>query len=199
MARTAKIAGPSKGSAEFSRKYTMWATSDWSDMLVATKSDGNARTGFALVNGTLTECAVDGGTAPSAITLPAANVGAICAFRFTARADGGQTITFTSAAGDFYAAQTLDTVVHNFGDEFGSTPVKGHAFTSTVAVNAGAIKTIAATHNTLSIALTATDNQTNQGAELSFFCEKQGFWRLAFKGSEDGSGALNATFATSAV
>ena len=53
MARTAKIAGPSKGSAEFSRKYTMWATSDWSDMLVATKSDGNARTGFALVNGTL--------------------------------------------------------------------------------------------------------------------------------------------------
>lgn len=199
MERTAKIAAPSKGSVEFTRKNIMWATSDWSDMLVATKSDANARAGFALVDNTLTECAVDGGTAGSAITLPAAIPGAICAFRFTDQADGGQTMTFTSAAGDFYAAQTLDTVVHNAGDEFGSTPVKGHTFTSTVAVNAGAIKTIAATHNTLSIALTATDNQTHKGAELSFFCENLGFWRLAFKGSELGSGAINATFATSAV
>ena len=47
--------------------------------------------------------------------------------------------------------------------------------------------------------MTATDNQTNLGAELAFYCDTDNYWRLSFKGSELGSGAINATFATTAV
>ena len=195
MARTARSSGASSGALDlYSKRYIMWATSDWNDLTVSTKSDANVDAGLTLANGTITEAAWDGGGA-AAIVLPAANQGAMCVWRFTAQADGGQNITFTTAAGDFYAAQTLDTVVHNFGDEFSSTPVKGHAFTSTVAVNAGAIKTAAATHNTFTIASTATDNQTEKGAEIAFFCAEDGYWRVSFKGSELGSVALNETFA----
>ena len=183
-----------------SNNYAKFAASDWSDLTLATKSDANARTGFALGKNSFTECAVDGGTGASAITLPAAKAGELCAFRFTAQADGGQNITFTTASGDFYAAGTLNTDVTNFGDAHPHGRVIKHiSATQTVATFGGAIITIAATHNTLTIAMTATNNQTNKGAELAFFCEKDGFWRLSFKGSELGSGALNATFATSTV
>ena len=68
-----------------------------------------------------------------------------------------------------------------------------------VATSGGTIVTTASTHNTLIIASTASNNQTNIGAELVWFCEKAGYWKLAFKGSELGSGAVNGTFATSAV
>ena len=183
-----------------SNNYAKFAASDWSDLTLATKSDANARAGFALGKHSFTECAVDGGTGASAITLPAAKAGELCEFRFTAQADGGQNITFTTASGDFYAAGTLNTDVTNTGDAHPYGRVIKHiSSTQTVATFGGAIVTIAATHNTLTIAMTATNNQTNKGAELAFFCEKDGFWRLSFKGSELGSGALNATFATSTV
>ena len=183
-----------------SKNYAKFAASDWDGLAIATKSDANSRAGFTLGKQSLTECAVDGSTAGSAIVLPAAKAGELCAFRFTAQADGGQTITFTTASGDFYAAGTLNTDVTNFGDAHPHGRVIKHiSATQTVATFGGAIVTVAATHNTLSIALTATNNQTNVGAELAFFCEKDGYWRISFKGSELGSGALNATFATSTV
>ena len=78
-------------------------------------------------------------------------------------------------------------------------PTYGTKWTQTVATHGGAIVTISKSHNTFIIASTATNNQTNIGAELGFYCETDGYWRLGFKGSELGSGALNATFATSAV
>lgn len=199
MAQSARKASGSSMSID-AKNYARFAASDWNGLTIATKSDANARAGFTLGSESLTECAVDGSTAGSAIVLPAANVGELCAFRFTAQADGGQTITFTTASGDFYAAGTLNTDVTNFGDAHPHGRVIKHiSSTQTVATFGGAIVTVAATHNTLSIAMTATNNQTNVGAELAFFCEEDGFWRISFKGSELGTGALNATFATSAV
>ena len=59
--------------------------------------------------------------------------------------------------------------------------------------------TEAGTHNRLTLTATATNNQTNIGAELSFFCRTDGTWQVAFLSSELGSGALNTNFATSAV
>tara|TARA_R100001530_G_scaffold7728_2_gene8349 strand:- start:275 stop:553 length:279 start_codon:yes stop_codon:yes gene_type:complete len=73
------------------------------------------------------------------------------------------------------------------------------SWVQTVATSGGTIKTTARTHDTLAIASTATNNQTNIGAELAWFCEEKGYWNLAFRGSELGSGAVNATFATSAA
>ena len=57
----------------------------------------------------------------------------------------------------------------------------------------------AGTHNTLTLSTNATNNQTAPGFELSFFCAEAGKWRIAFLGSELGTGVMNATFAGSAV
>ena len=89
--------------------------------------------------------------------------------------------------------------VDNNGDGQLSQPNYLQGWTQTVATSGGTIVTTAVTHNTLAIASTGSNNQTNIGAEIVWFCEKKGFWKLAFKGSELGSGAVNATFATSAV
>ena len=53
------------------------------------------------------------------------------------------------------------------------------------------------THTTLTISATATDNQTNTGAELSFHYRVSGSmpgWHICFTGSEEGSGILNVKF-----
>ena len=179
--------------------YVKFACADWNGLTVSTKSDANADSGFTMGLNTFHEVAWDGDGA-SAITLPAATPGALTVWRFTAQADGGTNVVFSAASGEFFAAQTLNTDVTNTGDAhpYGRW-IRGTSMTQTVATFGGAIVTIAATHNTLTIASTATNNQTNIGAELGFYCETSGYWRLGFKGSELGSGALNATFATSAV
>ena len=200
MAQSAKKTGANFDSNPVTNNYVKFAASDWSGLTIATKDADAARTGFTLGSQSITECAYDGDTGGSAIVLPEATVGELCVYRFTAVADGGQTITFTTASGDFYAAGTLNTDVTNFGDAHPhGRSIKHISATQTVATFGGAIVTVAATHNRLSIATTATHNQTNVGAELAFFCEQDGFWRISFKGSELGSGALNATFETSAV
>tara|TARA_R110002020_G_scaffold300862_1_gene516358 strand:+ start:199 stop:819 length:621 start_codon:yes stop_codon:yes gene_type:complete len=187
------------GSNKLTERHIMWAASDWNDLTVSTKSDANVDTGFTMADGYIYEGAWIGGDNAASMVIGAATVGALTVFRFTGQADGDAAITFTTTSGDFFAAQTLDTVVTNVGDLHSNGPVLGHAFTSTVAVNGGAIKTSAATHNTLIIEADPTNNQTHLGAELAFFCQETGFWRWSFKGSELGSGALNTTFATSAV
>ena len=180
--------------------YVKFACADWNGLSISTKSDANADSGFTMAVDTFYEVAWDGGGA-SAITLPAATAGALTVFRFTAQADGGQNIVFSCASGEFFAAQTINTDVTNIGDAAANSCrwIKGTSMTQTVATFGGAIVTIAATHNTLTIASTATNNQTNIGAELGFYCETTGYWRLGFKPSELGSGALNATFATTTV
>jgi|TARA_R110000782_G_scaffold264470_1_gene357663 hypothetical protein len=184
---------------DITSNYVRFVTGDYSGLTVSTKSDANSRGGLTYAVNTVTENAVDGGTGASAITLPAATLGALVVHRFTAQADGGQNIVFSCAGGEFFAAQTLNTDVSNLGDLVPGRRVLGTDFTQTVATYGGAIVTVAGTHNTLTIAMTATNNQTNIGAEVAFYCAAAGTWRLMFQSSELGSGALNATFATTAV
>ena len=186
--------------AHVNSNYIKFLTGDYFGLSLNTYSDANADAGLTLLPNTFNEVAWDGG-AGCAVTLPKAGLGNIVVFRFTGQADGGSNIVFTTASGDFYAAQTLNTDVTNIGDAAANScrRVIGTDFTQTVATHAGAIVAITAAHNTFTIAATATNNQTNVGAELTFYCQKEGFWRLAFKGSELGSGALNATFAGSTV
>ena len=179
--------------------YMKFVSGDYFGLGISTSNDAAADTGFAMTANTLHESAYDGGGA-SAITLPDAEVGTLCVYRYTAQADGGQTQTFTAKGSDTFAAGTLNTDVTNLGDASNhSRRVFVSSAVETVATFGGAIVTVGATHNRLSIATTATNNQTNAGAEVSFYCSSEGKWRIAFLPSELGSGALNATFETSAA
>ena len=177
--------------------YIKFATGDYFGLAIATKSDANSRAGFELAANTLTENAVDGGTGASAITLPAAEVGTLCVHRFTAQADGGQDITFTTKGTDTFEAGTLNTDVRDLGDSVVGRRVFVSSAVETVASFGGAIVTVAGSHNIFTIATTATNNQTNKGAEVSFYCSADKKWRIAFLPSELGTGAINGTFATS--
>ena len=126
-------------------------------------------------------------------------MGALVVFRFNGIADVTASITFTTASGEYYDQGTLMLTVNNDGDGQLMHPNYLQSWVQTVATSGGSIVTTARTHNTLAIAATGTNNQTNIGAELAWFCEEKGYWKLAFRGSELGSGAVNATFATSAV
>ena len=179
--------------------YMKFVSGDYNGMTIVTSADGVVDSGFTMADGEFHEAAWDGGGA-AAIVLPAATAGALAVFRFTAQADGGADIVFSAASGEFFAAQTLNTDVTNFGDAHPhGRRILGMSQTQTIATFGGAIVTVAATHNTLTVAATATNNQTNIGAELGFYCDTAGFWRLSFKGSELGTGAINATFATTTV
>tara|TARA_R100000808_G_C2094159_1_gene113442 strand:- start:213 stop:821 length:609 start_codon:yes stop_codon:yes gene_type:complete len=187
------------GNAKLLKSKLAYLSWNWQDLGYEAKSDANADSGYTLresyVNGSLW----DGDGAAASMVLPSATVGALVVFRFNAQADGGQSITFTTASGDYYEDGTLMLTVDNNGDGQLSQPNYLQGWVQAVATSGGTIVTTASTHNTLAIASTATNNQTNIGAELVWFCEKAGYWKLAFKGSELGSGAVNATFATSAV
>jgi hypothetical protein len=47
--------------------------------------------------------------------------------------------------------------------------------------------------------MTATNNQTNIGAEIAFYCAVDGKWRVSWRGAQLGSGIVNATWAVSAA
>jgi hypothetical protein len=87
--------------------------------------------------------------------------------------------------------------VHNNGDGYFVGPNRLQSWVQAVATSGGTIVTTSRLHDTLAIASTATNNQTNIGSEIVWFCEEKGYWKLGFKGSELGSGAVNATFETS--
>ena len=177
--------------------YVRFVSQDWDGLSLSTKTDANCDSGFTMADDTFHQCAALG-DASNAIVLPAATPGALTVWRYTAIADGGSNITFTCASGDFYQAQTINTDVTNFGDAHPHGRwILGTDITQTVATFGGAIITAAATHNTLTYAHTATNNQTNIGATIAFYCKTDGFWRVGWKGSELGSGALNASFAFS--
>jgi hypothetical protein len=177
--------------------YLKFVSGDYDGLAISTKTDANCDSGFTFAANTLTECACVG-DATNAFVLPAATRGTLVVMRITAQYDGGNNATFTTAAGDFYAAQTLNFITQNAGDTIRVAPRTIGA--SPVATQSlGKISTFAATHNTLTLSTTATNNQTNKGAELSFYCATDGFWRIAFLGSELGTGVMNATFAGSAV
>tara|TARA_R100000951_G_C2619189_1_gene173835 strand:- start:92 stop:685 length:594 start_codon:yes stop_codon:yes gene_type:complete len=187
-------------SAHIDSSYIKFVTGDYFGLHLNTQNDAACDAGLTLEPNSFNELAW-AGDAGSAITLPPAQKGSLVVIRFTAQCDGGANMVISAASGDFYAKQTLNTDVTNIGDAAANScrRVIGTNFTQSVATFAGAVVAITAAHNTFTIAATASNNQTNVGAELSLYCQEDGFWRLAFKGSELGSGALNATFAASTV
>ena len=178
--------------------YSSWNWNDLNLRLAADVTDAKARAGITLNSGDICECLVDGGTGASAITLPPAFKGALTVFRFSVQADGGQNIVFSCAGSDVFEAGTICVPVSNLGDGQMNArrPAYLETWTQTVAVGGGAIVTVASSHTALTIAQTATDNQTAIGAELAFFSNGDATWRFGFLGSELGSGAINATFST---
>tara|TARA_R110002012_G_scaffold251555_1_gene429463 strand:+ start:59 stop:667 length:609 start_codon:yes stop_codon:yes gene_type:complete len=187
------------GNAKMFKNKLAYMTWNWAHLGYEAKSDGDTDTGYTLKEGHVNGSLWDGGGAAASMVLPSATVGALVVFRFNGVADGGQSITFTSASGDYYDQGTLMLTVNNDGDGQLMHPNYLQSWVQTVATSGGSIVTTARTHNTLAIASTATNNQSNIGAEIAWFCEEKGYWKLAFRGSELGSGAVNATFATSAV
>tara|TARA_R110000744_G_scaffold20477_12_gene53824 strand:+ start:1039 stop:1746 length:708 start_codon:yes stop_codon:yes gene_type:complete len=182
---------------DISSNYMKFVTGDYDGLAIATKTDANCDTGFTFAANTLTECACLG-DATNAFVLPDATLGTLVVMRITTQYDGGNNATFTTDSGDFFAVQTLNFPTQNAGDAIRVAPrVIGASPVATQTL--GKISTFAATHNTLTLSTTATNNQTNKGAELSFYCADAGFWRIAFLGSELGSGVMNATFAGSAA
>ena len=189
-------------SAKYIKHKIAYLTGVYDDLdlrAAADTTDAKTDTGFALRNGEIVESLYDGDGAAASMTLPEATVGTLCVFRFSAQADGGATITFTNDSGDYYEAGTITIPVTNIGDKLTGLrkPAYLQRWTESVATTGGAIVTVAKTHDNLAIATTATNNQTNIGAEIAFFCDTKGFWKFSFLGSELGSGAINATFATS--
>ena len=181
--------------------YLRFASGDWNGLTVSSVTDSASRAGFTMADGYVYENAVDGGTGASAVVLPAATKGALIVHRFVALADGGEDITFTCASGEFYAAGTIMLTVSNVsaGQLMGRC-VQTDWTQSSVAPSNGEIKTMNGTsHNTITIATTATNNQTNIGAEIAFYCNAAGSWRWSWRGAQLGSGIVNATFTVSAV
>ena len=52
--------------------------------------------------------------------------------------------------------------------------------------------TFTTAHTQLTMDMTPDYNQTNIGAKLSFYCEKDDSWIISFRGSELGNGTINA-------
>ena len=174
--------------------YLRWCMGDHSGLSLLTKTDANCDSGFTAAANTLHECAALG-DATNAYVLPEATVGTVVVFKFTAQYDGGNNATFTTTAGDFFAAQTLNFLTLNSDAGAVGPRIIGTDFTTTQSV--GKISTLTAAHNRITMSTTATNNHTNVGSELSFFCEDAGFWRVLFQGVCLGNGAMNATFAGS--
>jgi len=181
--------------------YIKFVTGDWNGLTVKSITDSASRTGFAMADATIYENAVDGGTGASAITLPAAKAGMLTVHRFVAQADGGQDITFTTASGEYYAAGTIMLTVSNVSAGQLMTRCTQTDWTqSSVSPSNGEIKTMdGSTENTITIEMTATNNQTNIGAEIAFYCDVDGSWRWSWRGSQLGSGIVNDTFTVTAV
>ena len=179
--------------------YYTWNWDNLSLRLAADSTDAKTDTGWTMVDGEIAESLWDGGGAAASMVLPAATKGALTVFRFAAQADGGANITFSCAASEYFEHGTITPPVTNLGDKHSASrrPVYLQRWIESVATAGGAIITTGASADQLVIASTATDNQTNIGAELAFFCEKDGFWKFGFLGSELGSGAINATFTIS--
>jgi len=176
--------------------YIRFATGDWNGLSLSTSNDAAVDAGITMDADTVHQAAWDGGDA-GAVTLPAARLGTLAVFRFTAQADGAADIVFSCAGEDTFHLQTLNIPTANNADLTLNERTIGNDWTDTVAI--GTIVTLLASENTLTISATATNNLTNIGAELGFFCDAAGKWRLSFRGSQLGSGAINATFTGSAA
>jgi hypothetical protein len=166
-------------------------TLDFRGLTQNTLTDAQTDTGGTFAANSVNYSAWDGDGAAAWI-LPSAKVGTLVYLVFTAQADGGSDITVTRAGSDTYAAQSLNFPTVNIGD--GSLGPYTLPTSATPTQSLGNIVTGAANSTVLTIASTATNNMTNAGAVLGFYCAKGGEWLVSFRSSELGTGAINATF-----
>tara|TARA_B100000287_G_scaffold363915_1_gene357881 strand:+ start:300 stop:926 length:627 start_codon:yes stop_codon:yes gene_type:complete len=174
--------------------YLRFVTGDYKGLSLATKTDANCDSGFTFAANTYHECAALGDQT-NAFVLPTAAEDTLVVMKITAQYDGGNNATISTSGTDTFEAQTLNIKTINAADGNINPRVFGTDFTTTQ--NLGKTTTFLAVDNRITLSTTATNNQTNVGAELSFYCETAGKWRIAFMGSELGSGAMNATFSGS--
>ena len=165
----------------------------------ADTTEAKSRSGITLVDGHIAESLGIGDTGAAATTLPSATYGALTVYRHSGVFDGTQSHVMSCASGDTFKAGSMNFQVEAQEVLHVMTPVYTSEYTPTVAIAGGTIVAIVAADNTLTYAGTATNNQTNIGAEWAFFCEKDGEWTPAFRGCEAGSGAVNASLAFSTV
>ena len=174
--------------------YMRFLTGEYSGLSLLTKTDANCDSGFTTSVNTVHDCAAVG-DATNGFILPSATKDAVVIFRFTAQLDGGNNAIYQCADTENYIGETLvfPTIGASavgaqgpriFGTDF--TPTQGAKVT-----------TMLSTDNVLHLATTATNNQTQAGAELGFYCETAGSWRLMWRGAALGSGVMNATFSGS--
>jgi len=188
----AVLIAPAASKSPDNSNYLKFITGDYHGLtLTSLANDAAVDAGATLTANSFTEAPWDGGGA-AAIVLPAAIPTTLCVFKFTGVADGGANITFTTAGTDTYAVQTLDLSVLDAVAEGPCVPrFIGHDFVTADLTEV----TAPSSAEILTIAATATNNQTNTGAELAFYCQTAGEWRVAFQGSQLGTGAINGTFA----
>lgn len=177
--------------------YMKLTNLDLNGLTETAKTSAETDTGFPLVADTVIISAWNGDNA-AAITLPTAAVDSFCAFEFSAQADGGANITFTCATGNTFAVETLLIPTENMADKhlnpYHFSQVNAPASTGDATLLVGA-----AGNNTLTIAATGINNITNVGAMLVFYSDDGTTWRFGFRGSQLGTGAINATFALTTV
>ena len=174
--------------------YMRFITGEYSGLSYEAKTDANCDSGFTASLNTVNDCAAVG-DATNAFVLPAATKDALVIFRFTAQLDGGNNQTYRTAGSDTYTAETLVFPTIGASAVGAQGPrVFGSDFTATQGAK---ITTMLTTDNALHLSTTATNNQTNAGAELGFYCETAGKWRLMFRGAALGTGVMNATFSGS--
>jgi len=165
----------------------------------ADTTEAKSRSGITLVDGQIAESLGVGDTGAAATTLPAAKYGGLCVYRHSGQFDGGQNHVISCASGETFKQGSMNFQAEAQEVLHLMTPVYLSSYTPTVAIAGGTIVAVADGDNTLTYAGTATNNQTNIGAEWAFFCEKDGEWTPAFRGCELGSGAVNASLAFSTV
>ncbi len=174
-----------------------WSSS-WYGLTVVAKNDAETDAGLTLVSGQLVEAAWEA-DAGSAVALPAATKGALCVFRIVAQADGDGDAVFTAAGSDLFAAQTLMLPTINVADGFLGLSVKPQSTAGTAFAGGTNVTANGSSHNKVTLSATNTNNQTNAGAEIAFYCAEAGKWLVSFRGSEKGTGASSGVLAFGAV
>lgn len=172
--------------------YHRLATGDIRGLTVVEKTDGNTDTGFTMEVNKLTNSLYDGDGAAAGMVVPALAAGEVAVFRFAAQADGGQSIVFTLNSAQTFNAESLPLRAAVPADGSSGSYIPPEA---TVAQGKGTgTKDIDAAHKKITIATTATDNQTNIGSYLVFCGTGSNKVSVGFKPVTLGSGAINATF-----
>ena len=146
------------------------------------------------------------------IILPPAIKNTVVVFNFSGQCDGTNNLIVKCAgianAGRVFARDHYENQVLNFktppagieplsriGQAIGTKgltfPIGGATGELHTDANGHVANEITRSDNTITIPMSPTHNQTNVGAELSFYCFATGYWTIFFIGSVLGDGRIN--------